>query len=342
MPRARGGVRSTSCTSRTTAPRSTTSWSATRVRRRARRLPAPRERDPAAAPGARRLGRRDRPDHGRQPAPLAHGLTLGAVGGRMRQREHRRAALRSTLSSRRSARTRCSRARTSCASSATPSSTRTWDDYSASAVVMPTTVEEVQAVVRVANEHRRPALDARRGHEQRLRRPGAAGRRVGDRLAAEHEQGARDRRGAARTRSSSRACSWFDLYDAIQAGGHRLMVSIPDLGWGSVVGNFLDNGITYLPVAQDMAAYCGMEVVLANGERAPHGHGRDAEQPLVARLQARASARRSTSCSCSRTIGIVTKLGVWLTPWPECYMPLWLRRRARGRPRPGRRHAARG
>ena len=30
---------------------------------------------------------------------------------------------------------------------------------------------------------------------------------------------------------------WFDLYDAVQAGGHKLMVSIPDLGWGSVIGN---------------------------------------------------------------------------------------------------------
>ena len=47
---------------------------------------------------------------------------------------------------------------------------------------------------------------------------------------------------------------WFDLYDAIQAGGHKLMLSVPDLGWGSVVGNTLDNGITYLPFAQDMAA----------------------------------------------------------------------------------------
>src|SRR5690242_12857261 len=32
----------------------------------------------------------------------------------------------------------------------------TWTEYSASAVVLPTTVEEVQAVVRIANEHRVP------------------------------------------------------------------------------------------------------------------------------------------------------------------------------------------
>ena len=40
---------------------------------------------------------------------------------------------------------------------------------------------------------------------------------------------------------------WFDLYEAIQAGGHRLMLSIADLGWGSVVGNTLDHGVTYMP-----------------------------------------------------------------------------------------------
>ena len=54
----------------------------------------------------------------------------------------------------------------------------TWDDYSASAVVMPTTVEEVQAVVRVANERRVPLWTHGRD-EQRLRRAGAARRRLG-------------------------------------------------------------------------------------------------------------------------------------------------------------------
>src|SRR4051812_31485297 len=34
-----------------------------------------------------------------------------------------------------------------------PFAYETWDDYGASAIVMPTSVEEVQAVVRVANEH---------------------------------------------------------------------------------------------------------------------------------------------------------------------------------------------
>ena len=79
---------------------------------------------------------------------------------------------------------------------------------------------------------------------------------------------------------------WFDLYDALRAGGHKLMVSIPDLGWGSVVGNTLENGATYLPPGSDMAAACGMEVVLRERRGAEDRHGGDAGQPGVARVQA--------------------------------------------------------
>jgi 4-cresol dehydrogenase (hydroxylating) len=60
---------------------------------------------------------------------------------------------------------------------------------------------------------------------------------------------------------------WFDLYDAIEAGGHDLMVSVPDLGWGSVIGNTLDHGVSYTPYGDHQASQCGMEVVL---QRRPH------------------------------------------------------------------------
>jgi 4-cresol dehydrogenase (hydroxylating) len=117
---------------------------------------------------------------------------------------------------------------------------------------------------------------------------------------------------------------WFDLYEAIQKQGARLMVSIADLGWGSVVGNTLDNGVTYLPHAQDMNASCGLEVVLANGDVLRTGMGampgnrswhvyKRGLGPVVEPLFMQSN------------YGIVTKMGVWLMPWPECYMPTWIR-----------------
>jgi 4-cresol dehydrogenase (hydroxylating) len=198
-----------------------------------------------------------------------------------------------------------------------------WTDYSASAVVLPTTVEEVQAVLRVANEHRVPLWTHSVGKNNGY--GGPAPRVDGsvivslrnmnrvleideDLAYAVVEPGVR----------------WFDLYEAIQARGAKLMLSIADLGWGSVVGNTLENGATYLPHAQDMAAACGMEVVLANGDvlrtgmgampgnRAWHVYKRGLG-PVVEPLFLQSN------------YGIVTKMGVWLMPWPECYMPTWIR-----------------
>ncbi len=80
------------------------------------------------------------------------------------------------------------------------------------------------------------------------------------------------------------------------------MVSVTDLGWGSVIGNALDNGITYLPVAQDMAAACGMEVVLANGELLRTGMGAMPGNRSW-HVYKRSLGPSSTSSSRSRTTG---------------------------------------
>ena len=59
---------------------------------------------------------------------------------------------------------------------------------------------------RIANERRGPAVDPRPGPQQRLRRPRPARERLDDRLAAQHEPGARDQRGAGlRGRGAGRA-----------------------------------------------------------------------------------------------------------------------------------------
>jgi 4-cresol dehydrogenase (hydroxylating) len=42
-------------------------------------------------------------------------------------------------------------------------------------------------------------------------------------------------------------------------------MSVPDLGWGSIVGNTLDHGVGYTPTGDHVGQQCGMEVVLACG-----------------------------------------------------------------------------
>ena len=146
------------------------------------------------------------------------------------------------------------------------------DDYMASAIVMPTTVEEVQEVVRVANEHRVPLWAHARGMNNGY--GGPAPRVNGSVIVS-----LRNMNKVLEVNEESAyavvepGASWFDLYNAIQAGGHDLWLSCADIGWGSVVGNSLDNGCTYLPYGADFQAPCGMELVLASGEVLRTGMG---------------------------------------------------------------------
>jgi 4-cresol dehydrogenase (hydroxylating) len=114
---------------------------------------------------------------------------------------------------------------------------------------------------------------------------------------------------------------WFDLYDALQAGGHEMMVSIPDLGWGSVVGNSLDNGVTYLNYGKDFRMVCGMEVVLADGSLLRTGMGAMDGNPAWHTYK-RGLGPVLDPLFMQSNYGIVTRMGVWLQRQPECYMPL--------------------
>ena len=166
-----------------------------------------------------------------------------------------------------------------------PFQVTTSDAFLASAVVMPTTVEEIQAVVAIANETKVPLWTHGQGRNNGY--GGPAPRVSGSIIVSLRNMNRileiNEKLGYAVVEPGVR---WFDLYEAIKAGGHKLMVSIADLGWGSVIGNSLDNGATYMPYGVDQASWCGMEVVLANGERHAHRHGRDASQQGLALLQA--------------------------------------------------------
>jgi 4-cresol dehydrogenase (hydroxylating) len=199
----------------------------------------------------------------------------------------------------------------------------TWDDYTGSAVLMPTTVEQVQEIVRVANRHRVPLWTHSTGRNNgyggpapRVRGSVIVSLRAMNRVLEINEECA--------YAVVEPGVRWFDLYEAIKAGGHELMLSIADLGWGSVIGNTLDHGITYLPYGQDMAAQCGMEVVLANGEVMRTGMGAMPGNRSW-HLYKRGLGPTPDQLFMQSNFGIVTKMGVWLMPYPEVFMPLWLR-----------------
>jgi 4-cresol dehydrogenase (hydroxylating) flavoprotein subunit len=198
-----------------------------------------------------------------------------------------------------------------------------WDVYNASAVVMPETVEEVQEVVRIAGRHQVPLWTLGQGRNNgyggpapRVRGSVIVSLRNMNRVLEINEE-----LGYAEIEPGVR---WFDLYEAIKAGGHRLMLSIADVGWGSVIGNTLDHGITYMPYGVDFGLPCGMEVVLANGELLRTGMGAMPGNRSW-HVYKRGLGPTLDPLFMQSGFGIVTKMGVWLMPYPEVYMPFWVR-----------------
>src|SRR5918994_4560165 len=199
----------------------------------------------------------------------------------------------------------------------------TWDDYTGSAVVTPQTVEQVQEVVRIANRHQVPLWTHSQGRNNgyggpapRVKGSVVVSLRKMNRVLEINEESA--------YAVVEPGVRWFDLYEAIKAGGHRLMPSIADVGWGSVIGNTLDHGVTYLPPGQDMAAQCGMEVVLADGDVLRTGMG-GLPGARSWHVYKRGLGPTVDQLFMQSNFGIVTKMGYWLMPEPEIYMPLWLR-----------------
>ncbi|MBC2779126.1 FAD-binding oxidoreductase [Parasphingopyxis marina] len=197
-----------------------------------------------------------------------------------------------------------------------------WQDFLPSAALQPNSVEQVQAIVRLANEHKIPLWTSSQGRNNGY--GGAAPRIAGsvvlnlrrlNRVIDIDEESA--------FALIEPGVRFFDLYDAIQTSGAKLWMSVPDLGWGSVIGNTCDHGVGYTPTGDHVAHQCGMEVVLPDGSLLRTGMG--AMQGNKAwQVHKRGFGPSLDGIFMQSSLGIVTKMGVWLMPRPECYMPGWL------------------
>ena len=194
--------------------------------------------------------------------------------------------------------------------------------YEPGAVLMPTTVEEVQAILRIANEHGTPLWTSGQGRNNGY---GGAAPRVSGTfvLSLRRMNRVLEIDPVSGTALIEPGVRFFDLYDAVREQVPQFWISCPDLSWGSVVGNTLDHGVGYTPMGDHMNSQCGMEVVLANGDVLRTGMGG----------MSNAKAWQVFKHGCGPTpdglfsqsnYGIVTKMGVQLMPAPACYMPGWL------------------
>lgn len=197
------------------------------------------------------------------------------------------------------------------------------DEFDASAVVMPTTVEQVQAVVRIANEHRVPLWMFSQGRNNTY--GGSAPRLRGSVLVNLRQMN----RVLEINRDLAYAVvepgvRWFDLFDALQEAGGDLWPSIPDLGWGSVVGNSLEYGIGYTPYGDHARNICGMEVVLPDGSLLRTGMG-GMEGNAAFHTYPHSYGPSFGGLFQQSNLGIVTSMGWWVMRRPETYSACWAR-----------------
>jgi len=198
-----------------------------------------------------------------------------------------------------------------------------WDEFTASAVVLPATVEQVQAVVRIANAHRVRLWTFSQGRNNAY--GGPAPRVSGSVLVSLRRMNrvleVNEELAYALVEPGVR---FFDLHEAVRSVGHKLWISVPDVGWGSVVGNALDHGWGFTPYGDHATSQCGMEVVLANGDVLRTGMGAMSGSRTW-QVHRRGFGPSPDGLFMQSNFGIVTKMGVWLMPQPECYLPGWVR-----------------
>ncbi len=190
----------------------------------------------------------------------------------------------------------------------------------ASAAVAPASVEEVQEIVRIANRHGVPLYPISTGRNLTYggSSPTMSGSVVVDLKRMNRILEVDDERNFALVEPG---VSYFDLYSHIKANNLKVMLDVPDPGWGSPMGNSLDHGVGYTmgPYRDHFGSHCGLEIVTAEGDLVRTGMGavpnsdswqdfRYGAGPTIDGLFAQSN------------FGIVTKMGVWLMPLPETYL----------------------
>jgi 4-cresol dehydrogenase (hydroxylating) len=191
------------------------------------------------------------------------------------------------------------------------------EDRVPSAAVAPDAVEQVQAVVRIANKYKLPLWTVSTGRNLGYggASPVLSGSVVVDLKRMNRVLEVNDKNHYAVVEPG---VSYFDLYRYIEERKLNVWIDPADPGWGSPLGNALERGGGRTPMKDHWNAVCGLEVVLANGEILRTGMGGMPSSevwhqykygfgPLVDGLFSQSN------------LGIVTRMGLWLMPAPEAY-----------------------
>ncbi|WP_045835764.1 FAD-binding oxidoreductase [Hyphomicrobium sp. 99] len=193
-------------------------------------------------------------------------------------------------------------------------------DFAPSAAVTATTVEQVQGIVAICNEHKIPVWTVSTGHN------------FGYGTAAPHHRGQviLDLKKMNKiievdpvlcTALIEPGVTYQQLVDYLKEKGYKLWVDPPaPSAIVGPVGNTLDRGVGYTPYSEHFMFSCGMEVVLASGEvlRTAMGGVKGSNTWQVFKW---GYGPYLDGIFTQSNFGIVTKMGLWLMPEPPVYKP---------------------
>jgi FAD/FMN-containing dehydrogenases len=193
-------------------------------------------------------------------------------------------------------------------------------EHAPSAAVTATTVEQVQGIVRICNEHKIPVwtISTGRNFGYGSAAPGQRGQVILDlkkmnkilkvdpvMCYALVEPGV----------------TYGQLYDYIQENDYPLMLSFPaPSAIAGPLGNTMDRGVGYTPYGEHFMMQCGMEVVLANGEILRTGMG-GVPGSNTWQIFKWGFGPTLDGMFTQANYGITTKLGFWLMPKPPVFKP---------------------
>ena len=190
--------------------------------------------------------------------------------------------------------------------------------------VCPENVEQVQAIVKIANQFRQPIWPVSTGKNMGYGMTTTASpgqmvldlKRMNRIISVDPELC---------TALVEPGVTYRQLKDYLVENNLPLWIDVPTVGpIASPVGNTLDRGVGYTPYGEHFMVQCGMEVVLADGEILRTGMG-STKNPSAWQAFKWGYGPYLDGLFTQSNFGVVTKMGMWLMPAPPVYKPFVIR-----------------
>ncbi len=193
-----------------------------------------------------------------------------------------------------------------------------------SGAVAPASVEQVQAILAVANRYKLPLWPISTGKNMGygMATPASSGQMI---LDLKRMNKILDFDAELGTILVEPGVTYQQIQDYIDEHDLPYWIDVPTVGpIVSMVGNTLERGVGYTPYGDHFFMQCGMEVVLADGTVLKTGMG-SIENGNTWQAFKWGYGPYLDGIFTQSNFGVVTKLGMWMMPKPPAYKPFMVR-----------------